>query len=99
MRLAARQGQHIVFFSEYDAVMLVDNLAELRLSDRFEGLKRALATNPLRRGSAYEGLDPEAEAVRLFPFFHFGPAGLLFAKLDEQTIPAPFLRAMEAMDE
>jgi hypothetical protein len=99
VRLAARQGQHIVFFAELDALLLVDSLAELHLSDRFQDFKGSLAFHPLRKGPAYEGLDLEAETVRLFPFFHYGPVGLLFAKLDEQTIPAPFLRARDAMEE
>jgi len=95
VRNAARQGRQIVFFAEFDASLLVEALSAIRNAGLYDAFKTALAHHVFRRGEAYEQLDPEAEAIRLFPFFFMGPAGLIIAKLNERDVPVLFLQSSE----
>jgi len=88
-------GRQVVFFAEYDASTLVKQLSDVMSGQRFEVFKQHLAAHPRMEGEAPTGPALEAEAVRLFPFVHDGPSSLLFAKLDQATVPQPYWRAIK----
>lgn len=98
VRQVAREGRRIVFFTELDALTLVDTLVDVHNARRFETFKKGLAKLPGRNRPSAPGAalpDIEADAVHLFPYFHAGPVALLFAKLDEATIAPALKRALE----
>jgi hypothetical protein len=94
VRQLVLDGKFVVFFAELEATTLVESLADLRRERRFDTFVEGLAeqrddNTHLQGDSAWE------QALRLFPFFHVGPPGMLFVMLDEATLAPPFLRALE----
>lgn len=104
VRQLARAGRRIVFFTELDALTLVDTLRDIHRERRFETFRSGLAALPERASAELSGTAGtsddasatlDAYAARLFPYFHAGPAALLFAKLDEATLAPALRRALE----